>query len=151
MNINKVILVGNLASDPEMRTAPSGQQVCSFRLATNRFWIDKTTGQKQSKVEFHSIVAWGKLADLVSRYLTKGSMAFIEGRLETRSWQDPSGVKRFRTEVIATNIQLGPRTAKQTQAEEQLEAEPPLTESPLIEEEGEEEGEEEIDVKDIPL
>lgn len=144
MNINKVILVGNLASDPEVRTTPSGQQVCSFRIATNRFWTDKNTGQKQSKTEFHNVVTWGRLADIASRYLAKGSMAFIEGRLETRSWQDPSGTKRFRTEVIATNLQLGPRSARQTQDEEPKEAVP--EEPPIIEE-----GEEEIDVKDIPL
>jgi len=147
MNINKVILVGNLASDPEIRTTPSGQQVCSFRLATNRFWTDKNTGQKQSKVEFHPIVTWGRLAEIASRYLTKGSMAFVEGRLETRSWQDSSGTKHFRTEVIATNIQLGPKTSKQTTTEELSET--PAVEPPIIEEI--EENEEEIDVKDIPL
>lgn len=145
MNINKVILVGNLASDPELRTTPSGQQVCSFRLATNRFWSDKTTGQKQSKTEFHTVVAWGKLADIASRYLAKGNMAFVEGRLETRSWQDSSGTKHFRTEIIASNLQLGPKSVKSASASEGSEEES-IVEPPIIEEE-----EEEIDVKDIPL
>lgn len=149
MNINKVILIGNLASDPELRTTPSGQQVCSFRLATNRFWEDKNTGQKQSKTEFHTVVAWGKLADIAARYLAKGNMAFVEGRLETRSWQDASGTKHFRTEVIAQNLQLGPKTgryAAAADASQQGEVTPEGEEPPIIEEE-----EEEIDIKDIPL
>ncbi len=149
MNINKVILVGNLASDPELRTTPNGQQVCSFRLATNRIWTNKSNGQKQTKTEFHNIVTWARLAEIASRYLSKGAMAFIEGRLETRSWQDNSGVKHFRTEIIAENLQLGPKSgmgsiSRQTQISEKSETEEP--EIPIIEE-----PEEEIDVKDIPL
>lgn len=145
MNINKVILVGNLASDPELRTTPSGQQVCSFRIATNRFWTDKNTGQKQQKTEFHSVVVWGRLADVASRYLAKGNLAFVEGRLQTRSWEDASGQKRYRTEIVATNLQLGPKGLKQTDAPEETQ-EQVSEEPPIIEEE-----EEEINVKDIPL
>jgi len=154
MNINKVILVGNLTSDPESRTTPSGHAVCSFRMATNRIWTDKGSGQRQVKTEYHTVVAWRKLADLASKYLTKGKMVFVEGRLETRSWQDQSGAKHFRTEIVAENMQLGPRTAA-SGAEAQSRpfdpkpqsAQPTDEEIPVIEEGAEEE----IDVRDIPL
>lgn len=148
MNINKVILIGNLASDPELRTTPEGQPVCSFRLATNRIWIDKQTGQKHQKTEFHNVVCWRRLAEIASQYLKKGSMVFVEGRLETRSWEDKTGAKKSRTEIIVENLQLGPRSMKAQQAEtESQEAEEQEPEIPIIEEEPEEE----IDVKDIPL
>lgn len=143
MNVNKAILVGNLASDPEVRATASGHQVCSFRLATNRFWKD-SSGQKQSRTEFHTVVAWGRLCDIAAKYLKKGGLAFIEGRIETRSWQDSSGAKRFRTEIIAENLQLGPRRlAPSEYSQEQEKAE----EVPIIEEEKEED----IDVSEIPL
>ena len=85
MNLNKVILIGNLASDPELRNTPAGQPVCSFRLATNRVWTDKTTKNQQKETEYHSVVTWGRLAEIASQFLTKGSLAMIEGRLRTRS------------------------------------------------------------------
>lgn len=144
MNLNKVFLVGRLVADPEMRTTPSGQPVCSLRLATNRVWIDQKTGQRQEKTEFHNVVLWRRLAEIASQFLTKGSLALIEGRLETRSWQDQSGNKRFRTEIIAERMQLGPRAAGKVVLPEKEEA-PAPEEIPIIEEE------EEIDVKDIPL
>lgn len=109
MNLNKVFLLGNLTSDPELRNLPSGQQVCSFGIATNRIWNDRETGEKKQKVEFHSIIAWRKLAAIASQYLKKGSLVFVEGHLTTRSWDDPSGVKKYKTEIVAGNIQLGPR------------------------------------------
>lgn len=153
MNINKVILIGNLTSDPESRTTPSGHQVCSFRLATNRIWTDKGSGQRQVKTEYHTIIAWRRLADIASKYLAKGKMVFVEGRLETRSWQDQAGAKHFRTEIIAENLQLGPRTLphgaemQSQQINKPQPAQPTDEEIPIIEEEAEEE----IDVKDIPL
>lgn len=143
MNLNKVILIGNLTSDPELRSTPSGQAVCNFRMATNRVWSNKATGQKQQEAEYHTVVTWGRLAEIASQFLTKGSLAMIEGRLRTRSWQDSSGNKRFRTEVVAQTLQLGPRGAKATET-----AETGKEDIPIIEEE---KGEEEIDVKDIPL
>jgi len=112
MNLNKTFLIGNLTSAPELKNLPSGQSVCSFRLATNRSWTDKESGEKKQKAEFHSIVAWGKLATLVSQYLNKGSLVLVEGRLNTRTWDDPSGNKRYRTEIIAENVQFGPRGAE---------------------------------------
>lgn len=143
MNLNKVILVGNLTTDPELRTTPSGQSVCSFRMATNRIWVDKATGQQQKKTEYHNVILWRRLAEIASQYLTKGSLVLIEGRLETRSWQDPTGKKLFRTEIIAERMQLGPKTSKALAAEDKKESPEDI---PIIEEE-----EEEINVKDIPL
>jgi single-strand DNA-binding protein len=143
MNFNKVIIIGNLTSDPESRTTPSGQQVCNFRIATNRVWKDRNTGQQQKEAEFHTIVAWGKLADISSRFLTKGSLAMIEGRLRTRSWQDQSGNKRFRTEIVAESLQLGPRGVKSSPSDDLSQEKDNV---PIIEE-----GNDEIDVKDIPF
>lgn len=109
MNLNKVFLIGNLTRDPETRSLPSGQPVASFGLATNRTW--SKNGQKQTQAEFHNIVAFGRLAEIASQYLTRGKMAYIEGRIQTRNWQDKEGNKRNRTEVIAERMQLGPRFA----------------------------------------
>jgi len=108
MNFNKVFILGNLTRDPEIRTTPTGQSVAQFGVATNRIWYDKNH-QKQTDVEFHNIVAWGKLAEIASRYLTKGKMVFVEGRIKTRSWQDQSGQKKYRTEIIAETFQMGPK------------------------------------------
>ena len=145
MNLNKVFLIGRLVSDPEMRSTSQGQSVCSFRIATNRVWTDRTTNQKQEKAEYHNIVLWRRLAEIASQYLTKGSLVFIEGRIETRSWQDAAGNKRFRTEVIGERMQLGPRAAgKVIPPEAGPEKEKP-EEIPIIEEEGE------IDIKDLPF
>ena len=152
MNLNKVFLIGRLVSDPETRSTPQGQSVCSFSIATNRVWTNRTTNQKQEKVEYHNIVLWRRLAEIASQYLTKGSLVLVEGRIETKSWQDASGNKRFRTEVIGERMQLGPRAAGKivppaTGPAEAPSTEAPSEEIPIIEEEGEEE----IDVKDIPF
>jgi len=112
MNLNKVILIGRLAADPESRSTNSGQQVTNFSIATNRVWKNQS-GEKQEQVEFHRIVAWGRLADIVSQYLKKGSLLMVEGRLQTRSWVGQDEVKRYQTEIVAENIQMGPRAASQ--------------------------------------
>ena len=111
MYLDKVFLVGRLTADPILKNTPSGQQVCSFRIATNRIWTDRDTRQKQEETQYHSIVLWRRLAEIASQFLTKGSMVLIEGRLQTRSWQDPSGKNQYRTEIIGEKMQLGPRTA----------------------------------------
>lgn len=111
MNLNKAFVLGNLTRDPERRALPSGQAVCNFSIATNRFYTS-ADGQKQQDAEFHNIVAFGKLAEIASQYLKKGSMVLIEGRIKTRNWQDAAGVKHYKTEVIAERLQLGPRTAR---------------------------------------
>jgi len=108
MNFNKAIIVGNLTRDPETKTLPSGQSVTSFSLATNRVWNNQD-GEKQEAIEFHNIVSFGKLADICSRYLNKGRLVLVEGRIQTRSWQDQSGIKKYWTEIVAESMQMGPR------------------------------------------
>lgn len=108
MYINKAIVYGNLTRDPEMRALPSGQQVASFSLATNRVWKDKS-GVKQESVDYHNIVLFAKLAELAAQYLKKGSGVYIEGRMQTRSWDDATG-KKYRTEIVADSMQFGPRS-----------------------------------------
>lgn len=113
MNLNKVFLIGNLTRDPESRTLPSGQAVSNFGLATNRVWFDANTKEKKQQAEFHNIVAFGKLAEICNQYLKKGAMAMIEGRIQTRSWQDQSGGTKYRTEIITEKMQMGPKTSGQ--------------------------------------
>lgn len=110
MNLNKVFILGNVTKDPEVRSLPSGQQVTSFSIATNRFYT-AGSGEKKQEAEFHNIVCFGKLADISSRYLNKGSLIFVEGRIKTRSWTNTSGVKQYKTEIIAETLQLGPKGA----------------------------------------
>lgn len=109
MNVNKVIILGNLTRDPETRNISSGQTVASFSVATNRFWTDKNSGEKKKSAEYHNIVAWGRLAEIVEQYLKKGGLVYVEGRLQTRNWEDDQGNKKYRTEIVAEKIQLGPR------------------------------------------
>lgn len=108
MNLNKVFVLGNLTRDPELRQTPTGQNVTTLGIATNRMWTSPS-GVKQNQTEFHSVVLWGRLAEIAHQYLAKGRLVFIEGRLSTRTWQDQSGQKRSRTEIVAENMQLGPR------------------------------------------
>ncbi len=103
--INKVIIVGNLGKDPELRHTPQGQPVANFPIATSESWNDKT-GQKQERTEWHRVVVWGKLAELCGKYLSKGRKAYVEGRLQTRAWDGQDGQKRYTTEVIATTVQF---------------------------------------------
>jgi single-strand DNA-binding protein len=108
--VNKVILVGNLGANPEMRYTQAGQAVANLRLATTERWTDKN-GQKQEITEWHRIVVWGKQAEIVGQYLTKGRQIYVEGRIRTRQWQDQQGQKRYSTEIVAQTVQmLGPRT-----------------------------------------
>ena len=110
MNLNKVLLIGRLTQDPEMRTTPSGQSVTTVRLATNRVWNDQATKQKREATEFHTVICWGRLAEICGQYLKKGGLAFFEGRLQTRTWDDKqTGQKRYATEIVAENMQIGPR------------------------------------------
>jgi single-strand DNA-binding protein len=103
--VNKVILIGNLGKDPELRYTPSGQPVASFSLATTERWTDKN-GQRQDRTEWHNIVVWGKLAELTNQYLKKGRSAYVEGRITSRSWDDKDGNKKYRTEIVANQIQF---------------------------------------------
>ncbi len=108
MYLNKVLLYGNITRDPELRALPSGMNVCSFSVATNRVFTGKD-GQKQEQTDFHNVVVFGRQADTVAQYLKKGSGVFIDGRLQTRSWEK-DGQKQYRTEVVADRVQFGPRT-----------------------------------------
>lgn len=110
MNLNKVFILGRLTADPQLRSTPQGQSVGTFSVATSRFWKDKS-GARQEKTEFHNIVVWGRQAEIASQYLTRGALVFIEGRMETRSWQDKQGVERKTTEIVCDRMQLGPRSA----------------------------------------
>jgi single-strand DNA-binding protein len=144
MNLNKVFLVGNLTRDPEARTTTSGQAVSSFGLATNRVFND-TQGQKQQQTEFHNVVAFGKLAEICNQYLNKGKLILIEGRLNTRSWEGQDGVKKFRTEIIAERMQMGPRGGG-GQTTQTMNNQPNAADLPTIDAENEE-----INAKDIPF
>jgi single-strand DNA-binding protein len=104
LSVNKAILVGNLGSDPEVRYTAGGNAVTTFNIATNERWTDKNTGEKQERTEWHRIVAWGRLAEICGEYLSKGRQVFIEGRIQTRSWEDRDGNKRYTTEIVASNM-----------------------------------------------
>ncbi|MCX6723074.1 MAG: single-stranded DNA-binding protein [Candidatus Staskawiczbacteria bacterium] len=108
MNLNKIFVLGNVTKDPEVRSMPNGGQVTSFSVATNRFYTS-SAGEKKTEAEFHNVVCFGKLADISSRYLNKGGLVLIEGRIKTRNWQDSAGVKHYKTEIIADSLQLGPK------------------------------------------
>ncbi len=103
--VNKAILIGRLGKDPEVRYTPDGTMVTNFNLATDEQWKDKN-GEKVQKTEWHRIVTFGKLAEICGNYLVKGKLIFVEGRIQTRSWEDKDGVKRFTTEIIANNMQM---------------------------------------------
>ncbi len=160
MNFNKVIIVGRLTQEPELRNTSSGIAVCSFGVATNRVWKDRESGEQKRETEFHSVVAWRRLAEIISRYLNKGSLILVEGRLQTRSWEDSSGNQRKTTEIVAESVQLPPKnmdqgqarpTRKPQKARKTREQDIPVIEEEEIEESGEDEDEEEIRVEDIPF
>ncbi len=104
--INKVLLIGRLGRDPELKYTPDGVPVATFSIATSEEWKDKNTGEKQERTEWHRIVAWRKLGEICGEYLRKGSQVYIEGRLQTRSWDDRDGNKKYTTEIIALNMQM---------------------------------------------
>lgn len=103
--VNKVLIIGRLGADPELKTTPSGQQVARLSVATSENWTDRD-GKKQERTEWHRVVVWGKLADLCGKYLTKGRQVYLEGRLQTRSWEDQQGQKKYTTEIVANTVQF---------------------------------------------
>ncbi len=143
MNLNKVMIIGNLTRDPESRTTPQGVQVTTFTVATNFIWTDPS-GQRQEKVEYHNVVAWRKLGEICAQYLTKGSKVYVEGRLQTRSWDDQNGNKRYRTEIIAENMIMLDRPQGAAPAASPETAPPEATPEATPEEE-------EINVDEIPF
>src|SRR5690606_728588 len=104
--INKVILIGNLGQDPETRTTPGGTTVTNIRIATSESWTDKASGEKKEQTEWHTVVMWNRLGEIAAEYLRKGSQVYIEGRLQTRKWQDKQGNDRYTTEVVASEMQM---------------------------------------------
>jgi single-strand DNA-binding protein len=113
MYINKAIIYGNLTRDPELKSLPSGLQVTSFSLATNRVFKDKN-GARQESTDYHNVVVFGRQAETAAQYLKKGSGVFVEGRMQTRSWDGPDGQKKYRTEVVADRVQFGPKNGPAT-------------------------------------
>jgi single-strand DNA-binding protein len=101
-NLNKVMLIGNLTRDPEMRYTPQGNAVASFVIATNREWV--TSGERKQAADFHNVVSWNKLAEICGQLLKKGTKVFVEGRLQTRTWQDPTGSKKYKTEIVIDDM-----------------------------------------------
>ena len=104
--VNKVLLVGNLGQDPESRTTPGGTTVTNIRVATTDSWTDKQSGEKKEQTEWHTVVMWNRLGEIAAEYLRKGSQVYIEGRLQTRKWQDKEGKDRYNTEVVASDMQM---------------------------------------------
>ena len=104
--VNKVILIGNLGRDPEVRYSPNGQAIANVTMATSESWKDKTSGEKQERTEWHRVVFFGRLAEIAGEYLKKGAQIFIEGRLQTRKWQDKDGQDRYTTEIVANEMQM---------------------------------------------
>jgi len=123
--VNKVILVGNLGKDPEVRYSPNGQAVANVTIATSESWKDKTSGEKQERTEWHRIVFFGRLAEIAGEYLKKGAQIYIEGRLQTRKWQDKDGHDRYTTEIVANEMQmLGSRSGAGMPSEPAMESAP---------------------------
>ncbi len=155
MDLNKVMLIGRLTRDPELRTTPSGQTVANFSIATSMRWKDQS-GNQQEKTEFHNIVAWRKLAEIVGQYLKKGSQIYLEGRLETRSWEAQDGQKKYRTEIVADNMIMLGRSGAPTPGGSNVEidttkvAQKATTQAPVAASESEAK-EEEISIDDIPF
>jgi single-strand DNA-binding protein len=143
--LNKAMVIGNLTREPELRTTTSGQTVATFSVATNFIWTDQS-GQKQKKAEFHNVVAWRKLGEICAQYLHKGSKVFIEGRLQTHDWTGQDGVKRYRTEIIAENMQMLDKKSDSAGSAGQTgggEEEIVISETPAAEDE--------IKIEDIPF
>ncbi len=126
--LNKVMIIGNLGRDPEMRYTPSGKPVTSFSVAVSRSWV-KPEGERTETTDWFNVVAWGRLAEICSQYLTKGSLVYVEGRLETRSWEADNGQKHFRTEVVASDVNILDKRGKAMEEGATIEAH--LTETEL--------------------
>jgi single-strand DNA-binding protein len=154
MYLNKVFIIGNLTRDPELKAIPSGIKVCSFSVATNRVWKDKN-GARQEAVDYHNIVVFGRQAETVAQYMKKGSQVMIEGRMQTRSWDDQAtNTKKYRTEVIADRVQFGSNTggAKSGGSFDQSSPKPSQAESKNEEElDTIEYPDEQINAEDIPF
>jgi single-strand DNA-binding protein len=152
MNLNKAILIGRLTRDPESRSLPSGQTVSNFGIATNRVWNNSESNEKQEQTEFHNIVAFGRLAEICNQYLKKGGLVMIEGRIQTRSWQGQDNETKYKTEIVAESMQMGPRTSSSSK---ESSSDNEINESkenvPEIQMDEEPEREDEVKSEDIPF
>lgn len=149
-SLNKVQLIGNLTANPEVKETPNGQKVANFSIATNRVWKD-SAGMKQEQVEFHNIVVWTGLASLAEQYLTKGKKVYIEGRLQTRSWEDPTGAKKYKTEVVGENLIMLSGGSRDDEGGGYVPQESPDEASPAKVKRTAPKQEEEINIEDIPF
>lgn len=154
MDLNRAQLIGNVTRDPELRTTATGQNVSSFSVATNSQWTD-AQGQKQQRAEFHNLVAWGKLAEICSQYLTKGKKVYVEGRLQTRDWEAQDGAKRRTTEIVLDNMIMldrgGAMPAGMGSSSDNAPLEPTLDPLPSSGSMDKGMGEQEIRIEDIPF
>ncbi|MDQ3245098.1 MAG: single-stranded DNA-binding protein [bacterium] len=151
MYLNKAIVIGNLTRDPEVRALPGGNKVCSFSVATNRVWKDKS-GAKQESADYHNIVAFGRQAETIAQYMKKGNSILVEGRMQTRSWDDKtSGEKKYRTEIIADRTQFGPKGGASTAGGTTGSALNPKEQENSMDDGGIEYPEEDINPEDIPF
>jgi len=154
LNVNRATILGNATRDAEFRTTPNGRSVASFAVATNRRWNDRETGETKDEVQYHEIVVWGKLAEIVRQVVSKGTKVYVEGRLQTRSWEGQDGVKREKTEIIADNvISLSPKGSSysgsdDTSGDNQDSASSPKTSKTKNESKG---IEEDINLDEIPF
>lgn len=145
MDLNRATIIGRLTRDPEVRTTPNGRSVATVGIATNRVWVNSSTGAKEEKAEFHNCVFWGKLAEIAGQYLSKGRRIYVEGRLQTRDWLGQDGVKRYRTEIVVENMIMldGPRGESSSAVRSDDIPPPPVSSDEVVEEE--------IKVEDIPF
>lgn len=158
LNLNRATIIGHLTRDPELRTTPNGQSVANFSVATNRRWTSRE-GENQEETEYHDIVVWGKLAEIAEQIFKKGNLAYVEGRLQTRSWEAQDGSRRQRTEIVADNLinlqrrETGDSNYDQTPTKEDFDQRPEAEkrETNQPKKKKKEEEEEEIDIDDIPL
>lgn len=153
MNLNKVFIIGRLTNDPQLRSTKTGQAVAVFSVATNRQWTDQQN-QKREEVEYHNIVVWGRQAETTSKYLLKGQIVYVEGRLQTRSYEDKAGVKKYATEIVAERVQFGPKAGgagapraatNEPRADQSASSNPAIEEIPTIN------IDEEIKAEDLPF
>lgn len=156
MDLNKVMIIGRLTRDPELRSTPAGAQVCTLGIATNYVYTNQATGQKVEQVEYHNVVLWRKLAEIAAQYLKKGRRLYVEGRLQTRSWDTQDGQKKYKTEIIGDNmimldggspsqVQGAPSTFQAPKQNNSINQASPMEELPTIQQE------ESINVEDIPF
>lgn len=149
-SLNKVQLIGNVTAQPEIRETPGGQKVATFSLATNRSWKD-ATGARQDQAEYHNIVVWGNLAGIVESYVGKGKKLYIEGRLQTRSWEDQAGAKKYKTEIVCESLLMLSGGANDREGDDSYGSSNTSYEQPAYSQKSSPKVEEEIHIDDIPF